>query len=83
MVHRSDQLDGLDPEKQAVRIGASVGNRKRSRIHERADELVQWGKENQPFSRLQVDGKVREFSLDPENYTARRILFPAPVVEIS
>ena len=34
MVHRSDQLDGLDPE-----IGASVGNRKRSRIHERADEL--------------------------------------------
>ena len=39
MVHRSNQLDGLDPEKQAVRIGASVGNRKRSRIHERADEL--------------------------------------------
>ena len=39
MVHKSDQLDGLDPEKQAVRIGSSVGNRKRSRIHERADEL--------------------------------------------
>ena len=39
MVHKADQLDGLDPEKQAVRIGSSVGNRKRSRIHERADEL--------------------------------------------
>ena len=39
MVHKSDQLDGLDPEKQAVRIGSSVGNLKRSRIHERADEL--------------------------------------------
>ena len=39
MVHKADQLDGLDPEKQAVRIGSSVGNRMRSRIHERADEL--------------------------------------------
>ena len=39
MVHRADQLDGLDPEKQAVRIGSAVGNRKRSRIHDRADEL--------------------------------------------
>ena len=39
MVHKADQLDGLDPEKQAVRIGSSVGNRKRSRIHDRADEL--------------------------------------------
>ena len=39
MVHKSEQLEGLDPERQAVRIGASVGNRKRSRIHERADEL--------------------------------------------
>tara|TARA_B100000459_G_C8584231_1_gene204800 strand:+ start:753 stop:1439 length:687 start_codon:yes stop_codon:yes gene_type:complete len=39
MIHKSEQLDGLDPERQAVRIGASVGNRKRSRIHERADEL--------------------------------------------
>ena len=39
LVHKADNLDGLDPERQAVRIGSSVGNRKRSRIHERADEL--------------------------------------------
>ncbi len=39
MVHAADQLDGLDPERQAVRIGSSVGNRKRSRIHDRADDL--------------------------------------------
>ena len=39
IVHKADHLDGLDPEKQAVRIGSSVGNRKRSRIHDRADEL--------------------------------------------
>ncbi len=39
LVHKADHLDGLDPERQAVRIGSSVGNRNRSRIHERADEL--------------------------------------------
>ena len=39
LVHKADHLDGLDPERQAVRSGSSVGNRKRSRIHERADEL--------------------------------------------
>lgn len=39
MVHKADQLDGLDPERQAVRIGSTVGNRKRSSIHDRADEL--------------------------------------------
>ena len=39
MVHAADQLDGLDPERQAVRIGSSVGNRKRFRIHDRADDL--------------------------------------------
>ena len=39
LVHKADHLDGLDPERQAVRIGSSVGNRKRSRIHERAAEL--------------------------------------------
>jgi large subunit ribosomal protein L32e len=39
LVHKADHLDGLDPERQAVRIGSSVGNRKRSRIHNRADEL--------------------------------------------
>ncbi len=39
LVHTLDQLDGLDPERQAVRIGGSVGNRKRTRIHDRADDL--------------------------------------------
>ena len=39
LVHKADQLDGLDPERQAVRIGSAVGNRKRSRIHDRADDL--------------------------------------------
>ncbi len=39
LVHKAGHLDGLDPERQAIRIGSSVGNRKRSRIHERADEL--------------------------------------------
>jgi large subunit ribosomal protein L32e len=39
LVHKADHLDSLDPERQAVRIGSSVGNRKRSRIHNRADEL--------------------------------------------
>ncbi len=39
MVHTVNELDGLDPERQAVRIGAGVGNRKRSRIHDRADDL--------------------------------------------
>ena len=32
-------LDGLDPETQAVRIGARVGNRKRLDIHDRANSL--------------------------------------------
>ena len=39
LVHNIDELDGIDPERQAVRIGSSVGNRKRSRIHDRADDL--------------------------------------------
>jgi large subunit ribosomal protein L32e len=39
LVHNSNELDGLNPELQAVRIGAGVGNRKRSRIHDRADDL--------------------------------------------
>ncbi len=39
LIHKADHLDGLNPERQAVRIGAGVGNRKRSRIHDRADEL--------------------------------------------
>ena len=39
MVHKPDDLDGIDPERQAVRIGAKVGNRKRAQIHDRADAL--------------------------------------------
>ena len=39
MVHKSSDLDGLDPETQAVRIGAKVGNRKRLDIHDRANSL--------------------------------------------
>ena len=39
LVNTPDQLDNLDPEKQAVRIGAGVGNRKRTVIHNRADQL--------------------------------------------
>ena len=39
LVHKPDDLDGIDPEKQAVRIGARVGNRKRAQIHDRADDL--------------------------------------------
>jgi len=37
-VHRPEDLDGVDPETQAVRIGSSVGGRKRERIEERALE---------------------------------------------
>ena len=39
MVNQSSELHGIDPETQAVRIGATVGNRKRSTIHDRADDL--------------------------------------------
>ncbi len=39
MVHKPTDLDGIDPERQAVRIGARVGNRKRAQIHDRADDL--------------------------------------------
>ena len=38
-IRDSSELDGLDPERQAVRIGSKVGNRKRSVIHDRADQL--------------------------------------------
>ena len=37
--NQPSDLDGLDPERQAVRVGASVGNRKRTKIHDRADDL--------------------------------------------
>ncbi len=39
LVNKSDELEGLDPETQAVRIAKTVGNRKRSAIHDRADDL--------------------------------------------
>tara|TARA_B100000941_G_scaffold114667_2_gene80540 strand:- start:1602 stop:2258 length:657 start_codon:yes stop_codon:yes gene_type:complete len=39
MVHNSSDLDTIDAETQAARIGATVGGRKREMIHSRADEL--------------------------------------------
>ncbi|MEC9263786.1 MAG: eL32 family ribosomal protein, partial [Candidatus Thermoplasmatota archaeon] len=38
-VHKPSDLEGIDPERQAVRIGSGVGNRKRAQIHDRADDL--------------------------------------------
>ena len=39
LVHRPEDLDGIDPTVQAARVGSTVGGRKRILIHERADEL--------------------------------------------
>ena len=39
MVHNSSDLDNIDAESQAARVGATVGGRKRDIIHSRADEL--------------------------------------------
>ena len=39
LVHRPEDLDGIDPSLQAARVGGTVGGRKRVLIHERADEL--------------------------------------------
>ena len=39
MVHNSRDLDNIDAETQAARVGATVGGRKREVIHSRADEL--------------------------------------------
>jgi large subunit ribosomal protein L32e len=39
MVHNADQLDKVDPKTQAVRVGSSVGFKKRQAIEARADEL--------------------------------------------
>jgi large subunit ribosomal protein L32e len=39
MVWNPDQLDGVDPKVQAVRIGGSVGFKKRQAIEQKADEL--------------------------------------------
>ena len=39
MVHNSSDLDNMDAETQAARVGATVGGRQREIIHSRADEL--------------------------------------------
>jgi len=36
LVHRPDDLEGLDPDRQAIRIASAVGGRKRERIEDRA-----------------------------------------------
>lgn len=38
LVHNTDDLDGIDGDSQAVRIGGSVGGRKRERIEDIAEE---------------------------------------------
>lgn len=38
LVHNTDDLQGLDPDTQAVRIAHSVGMRKRIKIEEKSDE---------------------------------------------
>ena len=39
MVHNASDLDQIDAETQAARVGSTVGGRKRELIHSRADEL--------------------------------------------
>tara|TARA_B100001996_G_C18634579_1_gene583172 strand:- start:242 stop:925 length:684 start_codon:yes stop_codon:yes gene_type:complete len=39
LIHKLEDLESINPEKQAIRIGSSVGNRKRLSIHDRADDL--------------------------------------------
>ena len=39
LVYNVDGLEGIDPKKQAVRIGGTVGTKKRMAIEDRADEL--------------------------------------------
>ena len=38
-MYNASGLDGVDPTTQAIRIGRGVGNRKRSAIHDKADEM--------------------------------------------
>ncbi|MBP1662030.1 MAG: ribosomal protein L32e [Thermoplasmatales archaeon] len=40
MIHTVKELDTIDPKKQAVRIGGTVGTKKRLEIAKRADELA-------------------------------------------
>lgn len=39
LVHNPDDLDEVDPDRQAARIGGSVGGRKREAIEDRAQEM--------------------------------------------
>ncbi len=39
IVNRASDLEGVDPDKEAVRISSTVGKRKRQEIINRADEL--------------------------------------------
>ncbi|MBO7352558.1 MAG: 50S ribosomal protein L32e [Candidatus Methanomethylophilaceae archaeon] len=39
LVYNVDNLDNIDPKKQAIRIGGTVGTKKRMAIEDRADEL--------------------------------------------
>ncbi|MCL1978833.1 MAG: 50S ribosomal protein L32e, partial [Methanomassiliicoccaceae archaeon] len=39
LVHNVDGLEGIDPKVQAVRIGGTVGTKKRIAIEDRAAEL--------------------------------------------
>jgi len=39
LVYNVDNLDQIDPKKQAIRIGGTVGTKKRMAIEDRADEL--------------------------------------------
>lgn len=39
LVHRPEDLDGVDPKTQAARVGGTVGGRKAERIQEEADKL--------------------------------------------
>ena len=40
MIHTVKELETIDPKKQAVRIGGTVGTKKRTEIAKRADELT-------------------------------------------
>ncbi len=39
LIYNVDALDNIDPKKQAIRIGGTVGTKKRMAIEDRADEL--------------------------------------------
>ena len=39
MVHNTGDLESIDPETEAARVGKTVGGRKREQIYNRADEL--------------------------------------------